>query len=74
MSAAFLKEGEAGRLKDVSPTPGALLFYLRVENNGMVIRDEKDRFNEQFGRGVYETSNGLTCTRDDSKHRYIILN
>lgn len=41
MSSAFVKEGEAGHLKDVAPNLGALLFFLRVENNGTVIRDEK---------------------------------
>ena len=35
MSSAFVKEGEAKHLKDVAPNLGALLFFLRVENNGM---------------------------------------
>lgn len=68
MSSAFVKEGESGQLKDVAPTLGALLFYLRVENNGTVIRDEKNYFSEKYGRDVYEMSDGLTYALDDSDH------
>jgi hypothetical protein len=41
MSSAFVKEGEARHPIEVAPNLGALLFFLRVENNGTVIRDEK---------------------------------
>ena len=73
MSSAFVKEGEAGRLKDVAPALGALLFYLRVENNGTVIRDEKNYFSEKHGREVYQMSDGLTYALDDTQHWFIIL-
>ena len=73
MSSAFVKEGEAGHLKDVAPTLGALLFYLRVENNGTVIRDEKNYFSEKHGREVYQMSDGLTYALDDTQHWFIIL-
>jgi hypothetical protein len=73
MSSAFVKEGEAGHLKDVAPDLGALLFFLRVENNGMVIRDEKNYFSEKYGRDVYEMSDGLSYALDDTQHWYIIL-
>jgi hypothetical protein len=73
MSSAFVKEGEARHLKDVAPDLGALLFFLRVENNGTVIRDEKNYFSEKYGRDVYEMSDGLTYALDDTQHWYIIL-
>ncbi|MEP6614541.1 MAG: hypothetical protein ABJA76_21700 [Mucilaginibacter sp.] len=73
MSSAFVKEGEPGQLKDVAPNLGALLFYLRTENNGTVIRDEKSYFSEKHGRDVYEMSDGLTYALNDSGHWSIIL-
>jgi len=73
MSSAFVKEGEARHLKDVTPELGALLFFLRVENNGTVIRDEKNYFNEKHARHVYEMSDGLVYALDDENHWYIIL-
>ncbi|SDD96286.1 hypothetical protein SAMN05216464_103174 [Mucilaginibacter pineti] len=73
MSSAFVKEGEARHLKDVAPNLGALLFFLRVENNGAVIRDEKSYFSEKIGRDVYEMSDGLHYALDDENRWYIIL-
>ena len=73
MSSAFVKEGEAGHLKDVAPNLGALLFFLRVENNGTIIRDEKSYFSARHGRDVYEMSDGLTYALDDTGHWFIIL-
>jgi hypothetical protein len=73
MSSAFVKEGEAGQLKDVAPDLGSLLFFLRVENNGTVIRDEKNYFSEKYQREVYEMSDGLIYALDDAQHWFIIL-
>ena len=73
MSSAFVKEGEARHLKDVEPELGALLFFLRMENNGTVIRDERSYFSEKHGRDVYEMSDGLTYALDDTQHWFIIL-
>ncbi|MDP9078962.1 MAG: hypothetical protein M3O71_16160 [Bacteroidota bacterium] len=73
MSSAFVREGEQGQLKDVAPNIGALLFFLRVENNGTVIRDEKNYLSEKHGREVYGMSDGLTYALDDEQHWYIIL-
>jgi hypothetical protein len=73
MSSAFVKEGEAGQLKDVAPSLGALLFFLRVENNGTVIRDEKNYFSEKYGREVYQMSDGLSYALDDAQHWFTIL-
>ena len=73
MSSAFVKEGETRHLKDVAPNIGALLFFLRVENNGTVIRDEKIYFSQKYGRDVYEMSDGLTYARDDKGIWHIIL-
>jgi hypothetical protein len=72
MSSAFVKEGEARHLKDVAPDIGSLLFFLRIENNGTIIRDEKNYFSEQYGRDVYEMSDGLRYALDDSQHWYIL--
>jgi hypothetical protein len=73
MSSAFVKEGEARHLRDVAPNLGALLFFLRVENNGTVIRDEKIYFSQKHGRNVYEMSDGLIYALDNDHHWYIIL-
>ncbi len=73
MSSAFVKEGEAGHLKDVAANISALLFFLRVENNGTIIRDEKIYFSQKHGRDVYEMSDGLAYALDDDNHWYIIL-
>ncbi|GGA91708.1 hypothetical protein [Mucilaginibacter rubeus] len=73
MSSAFVKEGEARHLKDVAPNIGALLFFLGVENNGTIIRDEKIYFSQKHGRDVYEMSDGLAYALDDDNHWYIIL-
>lgn len=73
MSSAFVKEGEARHLKDVAPNLGALLFFLRVENNGTIIRDERSYFSKEHRRDAYEMSDGLTYALDDENHWYIIL-
>ncbi|WP_121810308.1 hypothetical protein [Mucilaginibacter kameinonensis] len=73
MSSAFVKEGEARHLKDVAPNLGALLLFLRIENNGTVIRDEKMYFSQNLDRDVYEMSDGLIYALDDENHWYIIL-
>jgi hypothetical protein len=73
MSSEFVKEGEARHLKDVASNLGALLFFLPVENNGTVIRDEKNYHSEKHGRDVFEMSDGLGYALDDEHHWYIIL-
>jgi hypothetical protein len=73
VSSAFVKEGEARHLKDVAPNPGALLFFLRVENNGTIIREEKIYFSQKYGRYVYAMSNGLVYALDDESHWYVVL-
>ena len=73
MSSAFVKEGEARHLKNVAPNLGALQLFLRIENNGTVIRDEKIYFSEKHGRDVYEMSDGLIYAINDSNQWYIIL-
>jgi hypothetical protein len=73
MSSAFVKEGEAQKLNEVAPELGALLFYLRRENGGVVIRETKNYFSEKYGRDVYEMSDGLTYALNDEGKWYIIL-
>ena len=73
MSSAFVKEGEARHLKDVAPNLGALLLFLRIENNGTVIRDEKIYFSQKHSRDVYEMSDGLIYAINDDNEWYIIL-
>ncbi|MEO3406804.1 hypothetical protein AAFN85_23000 [Mucilaginibacter sp. CAU 1740] len=73
MSSAFVKEREARHLKNVAPNLGALLLFLRIENNGTVIRDEKMYFSEKHGRDVYEMSDGLIYAINDDNQWYIIL-
>jgi len=73
MSSAFVKEGEPGHLKDVAPNLGALLFFLRVENGGTAIREEKTYFSEKHQREIYEMSDGLSYALTDDRHWSIIL-
>ena len=73
MSSAFVKEGEYQKLNEVEPELGALLFYLRRENGGTVIRESKSYFSERYGRDVYEMSDGLTYALNDEGKWYIIL-
>jgi hypothetical protein len=73
MSSAFVKEGEARHLKDVVPNLGALLLFLRIENNGTVIRDEKIYYSEKYGRDIYEMSDGLVYALNNDNQWYIIL-
>lgn len=73
MSSAFVKEGEAGQLKDVAPDLGALLFFLRMENGGTAIRDERNYFSQKHGRDVFEMSDGLIYALNDDGHWFIIL-
>lgn len=73
MSSAFVKEGEAGHLKDVAPNLGALLFFLRVESGGTITREEKAYFSQKHNREVYELSDGLTYALDDEGHWQIML-
>jgi hypothetical protein len=73
MSSAFVKEGEARHLKDVAPNLGALLLFLRIENNGTVIRDEKIYYSEKYGRDIYEMSDGLVYALNNDNQWYIIL-
>ncbi|HJP63878.1 MAG TPA: hypothetical protein VJ844_10565, partial [Mucilaginibacter sp.] len=58
---------------EVAPELGALLFYLRRENGGVVIRETKNYFSEKYGRDVYEISDGLTYALNDEGKWYIIL-
>jgi len=73
MSSAFVKEGEAQKLNEVASELGALLFYLRRENGGVVIRETKNYFSEKYGRDVYEMSDGLTYALNEEGKWYIIL-
>jgi len=73
MSSAFVKEGEAQKLNEVAPELGALLFYLRRENGGGVIRETKNYFSKKYGRDVYEMSDGLTYALNYEGKWYIIL-
>jgi hypothetical protein len=73
MSSAFVKEGESSHLKDVAPNLGALLFFLRVENGGTAIREEKAYFSEKHQREIYEMSDGLSYALTDEQHWSIIL-
>jgi len=73
MSSAFVKEGEYQKLSDVSPSLSALLFYLRQENNGQIIREIKSFHSEKCARHVYEMSDGLTYALDDDNKWMVIL-
>jgi hypothetical protein len=73
MSSAFVKEGEYQPLNTVEPTLGALSFYLRRENGGMVVSEVKSYFSEKHGREVHEMSDGLAYALNDDGQWIIIL-
>jgi len=63
MSRAFTKEGDAQWLSDIAPTLSALLNFLTMENNGIIVIEEK-RALDASGREVIFMSNGLAYTKD----------
>ena len=73
MSSAFVKEGEYQKLSDVDSSLSALLYYLRRENSGQVIRETKSFFSDQCAQYVYEMSDGLTYALNDQDKWTIIL-
>jgi len=73
MSSAFVKEGEYQKLSDVEPTLGALLFHLRRENGGQVVRETKTWHSQKCGREVFDMSDGLTYALNDENKWTIIL-
>jgi hypothetical protein len=65
MSQAFVREGDAQWLHDVSPSLAALLLFLSQENNGIRVYEKKMAIDDKTGREVYHMSNGLSYTKDD---------
>jgi hypothetical protein len=59
-----MKEGDGMWLSDVPPTMSALLAFLREENNGIRVVEEKRTIDER-GREVVHMSNGLAYVKDD---------
>lgn len=64
MSQAFIREGDAEWLEDVTPTLPALIRFLTRENNGIAVY-EKRRLREG-NRELYEMSNGLVYAKSAS--------
>lgn len=73
MSSAFVRESDEQKLNEVAPNLGALQVYLRRENGGMPVHEQKSYYSEKHGRDVFEMSDGLTYAKDDNSKWYIIL-
>jgi hypothetical protein len=73
MSSAFVKEGEYQKLSDVGPSLRDLLFYLRIEYGGQVIKETKSYFSSTCNHYVYEMSDGLTYSLTEENKWKIIL-
>lgn len=65
MSQAFVRESEEQWLHEIAPTMNALLVYLRRENNGIRVYEQKTVMDSKTGREVFHMSNGLSYTKDE---------
>jgi hypothetical protein len=74
MNPALIKENNVKWLHEVAPSFKALLQYLRKENNGANIHEVKNYYSIKYGREVYEMSDGLTYSKNDSGKWCIINN
>lgn len=66
MSQAFVKEEDGQWLHDIQPTLNALINYLTRDNNGIRVYEKSSRPDEKTGKMIYEMSNGLSYTIDES--------
>lgn len=64
MSQAFVRENDDQWLHEVPPTLNALLNFLRRENNGIQVYEQKC-FVDDVGRKVHVMSNGLSYAKDE---------
>jgi hypothetical protein len=64
MSQAFVRESDDQWLHEVPPTLNALLNFLRRENNGIPVYEQKS-FVDVAGREVHMMSNGLSYAKDE---------
>jgi hypothetical protein len=72
MSQAFVREGDEQWLQDVAPTLPALLVFLRRENNGIRVYEQKQYHHKGQGREVHMMSNGLSYAKNDEGNWYIV--
>ena len=72
MSSAFVKEGEADQLKDITPNMASLLIFLKRENGGPV-RELHTRFNDKYQKEVHEMSDGLGYLINDQNQWQVVL-
>ena len=73
MSAAFVRETEYQKLNEIESSLSALSFFLRMENDGQLIRESKSFFSEKCGRHIYAMSDGLNYALDDEDKWMVIL-
>jgi hypothetical protein len=71
MSSAFVRESEEQWLHDIQPTLNALIVYLIRENNGIRVYEKKN-FVDKEGKHIYEMSNGLSYSKDESGKWYVV--
>jgi hypothetical protein len=63
MSQAFVREGDDQWLEDIAPTMAALANFLRRENNGVAVHEQRVT-TDPTGRTIHHMSNGLRYARN----------
>jgi len=72
MSRGFVKEYEDQWLHEISPTMSALIRFLTIESNGILIHEKRNYTRPTTNKEVHEMSNGLSYSLDDEGRWYIL--
>jgi len=72
MSQAFVRDGDEQFLEDIAPSLNALMAFLSRENNGFRVL-EKRNYTDADGKQIYEMSNGMSYTKNDSGRWMVII-
>ena len=67
MSQAFVKEEDNQWLHEIPGTMAALIHYLSSENNGVRVYMKRQHINK-LGIEIFEMSNGLSYSKDNTGH------
>ena len=72
MSQAFVRDGDNQFLEDIAPSLNALMAFLSRENNGLRVF-EKGNYTNAEGKQIYEMSNGMSYTKNESGRWMVLL-
>lgn len=72
MSQAFVKDGDGEFLEDIAPSLNALMAFLSRENNGFRVFEKRNFINTE-GKQVFEMSNGMHYTKNDSGRWMVVI-